>query len=134
VELSSSSSLSSYAVLPFPISRLITHTFHSQVLDAYSGFSWRRAWEKALILKSILISRAETSGSMTADEAQAVLAPALDALNNDLRFFGQTQRAAYAVYVVSMLVLLAVNFGGLSLLYVLRKQIKYVDSFPVLLS
>ncbi|GAA5888404.1 hypothetical protein JCM6882_008609 [Rhodosporidiobolus microsporus] len=95
------------------------------VLDIYSGFSWRRTWEKAILLRNILISRAITDPDMPVEEAAAIAQPPLDVLNGELQFFGKTQRAVSGLYILAMVIIVAVNIGGLGLLFTLRKQIKF---------
>ncbi|GAA5939379.1 hypothetical protein JCM10213_008645 [Rhodosporidiobolus nylandii] len=95
------------------------------ILDAYSGFSWHRVWSKALVLKAAFISLAASSPTMPQDQAAQAIAAPLDALNDQLNYFGKTQRAVAALYAFTMVVLVAVNLGGLGLLFTLRKQIKF---------
>ncbi|GAA6037716.1 hypothetical protein JCM8097_002304 [Rhodosporidiobolus ruineniae] len=97
------------------------------VLDAYSGFSWRRTWSRALTLKASLISHAATydPSRTSIEQAVADIAAPLDSLNHELDFFGKTQRAVAGLYVLAMLVIIAANIGGLGLLFTLRKQIKF---------
>ncbi|GAA5979300.1 hypothetical protein JCM11641_001987 [Rhodosporidiobolus odoratus] len=95
------------------------------VLDVFSGFSWRHVWEKALALKAILIANAASSPNLPQDQAADIVAAPLAALNDQLRYFGKTQRAVTALYVFAMVVVIGVNIAGLGLLFTLRKQIKY---------
>ncbi|GAA5827903.1 hypothetical protein JCM11251_007723 [Rhodosporidiobolus azoricus] len=95
------------------------------VLDVYSGFSWRHTWKKALELRDILIARAASDPTIPADQAAAVIDAPLARLNDELRFFGKTQRAVSALYVLAMVIIIAVNIGGLGLLFTLRRQIKF---------
>ncbi|GJN93781.1 hypothetical protein Rhopal_006839-T1 [Rhodotorula paludigena] len=95
------------------------------VLNVYTSFAWRHAWEYGLGLRTVLLARSITSGGDTPDQASAVVQPMLDELNDKLDFFLDMIRSGFGVYVLAMLVIIAVNLGGLGLLFTLRRQIKF---------
>ncbi|GAA6014561.1 hypothetical protein JCM10207_001645 [Rhodosporidiobolus poonsookiae] len=95
------------------------------VLDALSGSAWRMVWMRALDLKAVLLLNRDSWTDMSAEAAAQVIEPSLQRVNDELQFFGKMQRATSALYVLGMLVIIAVNLGGLGLLFTLRKQIKF---------
>ncbi|GAA6001703.1 uncharacterized protein JCM10292_005000 [Rhodotorula paludigena] len=95
------------------------------VLNVYTSFAWRHTWEYGLGLRTVLLSRSITSGNDTPEQASAVIQPLLDELNDKLDFFLDMIRSGFGVYVLAMLVIIAVNLGGLGLLFTLRRQIKF---------
>lgn len=97
----------------------------AQPVDVVSAFSWARFWSEVLVLRDALVKGINGfAATGKADPADlAGLGPPLEAVREHLHYFEKTQRAVAAVYVVAVAAIIAVNIGGLSLLFTLRRQI-----------
>ncbi|GAA5917020.1 hypothetical protein JCM5296_000116 [Sporobolomyces johnsonii] len=95
------------------------------VLDVFSAYAWRHAWSKAVLLRDFLLVMQRTSPTATGQQAMDIVRPQLDPLNVQLTFFAKTLEAVCSIYVVVSALIIAVNIGGLGLLFTLRRQIKF---------
>ncbi|GAA6055033.1 hypothetical protein JCM3770_006704 [Rhodotorula araucariae] len=95
------------------------------VLDVYSSAAWLNAWNFGLNLRALILSGIVNRPNDTPDQALAAIDPLFTKLNDKLGFFLKLIRADHAVYAFSMVVIIAVNLGGLGLLFALQRQIKF---------
>jgi hypothetical protein len=98
------------------------------VLDVYSAWAWVHFWQRALVLRDILVvgqDNFDQSGFASIADLASV-ASQMTKVNEHLDFFTKTQVAVSSIYVVASAAIVAVNLAGLGLLMTLRKQISYV--------
>ncbi|GAA5946101.1 hypothetical protein JCM3775_005532 [Rhodotorula graminis] len=95
------------------------------VLDVYSGLAWHRAWNFGLKLRALVLARMVSNPNDTPSEVEAVVMPLLDPFNDKLGFCIDLIQANHAVYAAVMVIIIAVNLGGLGLLFTLRGQIRF---------
>ncbi|GAA5891463.1 hypothetical protein JCM8208_007289 [Rhodotorula glutinis] len=95
------------------------------VLDVYSGLAWHRAWLFGLKLRALVLARMVSNPTDTPSQVEALVMPLLDPFNDKLAFCIDLIQADHAVYAFVMIVIIAVNLGGLGLLFTLRGQIRF---------
>ena len=97
----------------------------AQPVDVVSAYSWADFWAEVLRLRDVLVAGInDFNANGRANPALlAALGPPLEDARHDLHYFEKTQRAVALVYVVAVIAIIAVNIGGLSLLFTLRRQI-----------